>query len=137
MTAQAGDTLIFEGESYTIASEPLYDYLEQKGIEFISMSTACWRGYLATWEIKKDKLFLTELEAYVGNYSKVELSYLFPGKKEVFAEWFSGEIIVQHGKMLQYFHAGYESIYEKEMYLIFENGVLSDRREAYNSEELL
>jgi len=137
MTAQAGDTLIFEGESYTIASEPLYEHLEQKGIEFTSMSTACWRGYIATWEIKKEKLFLAELEAYVGHYSEVDLDYLFPGKKEVFAEWFTGDIIVPHGKMLQYFHAGYESIYEKEMYLTFKNGVLIERREVNKSEELL
>ena len=133
MTAQAGDILKFEGKTYSIASEPLYDYLNQKGVEFISLNTACWRGYIATWKIKNDKLFLIELEAYSEDHNEVDLDFLFPGKNEVFAEWFTGEIRVPHGKLLQYFHIGYESIYEKETYLYFKKGVLYDRKDVENS----
>ena len=54
------------------------------------------------------------------------------GQKEIFAGWFSGRIIIPHGKLLKYVHMGYESIYEKELYTDFENGILIDTLTADN-----
>lgn len=58
--------------------------------------------------------------------------YLFPDQEKVFAEWFTGEIRIPYGEMLQYYHIGYASVYEKELYLEFENGYLIGKREKDN-----
>lgn len=125
MTAQAGDILLYKGKRVFMAAEPLDQYLQNRSdIKFVPPSTACWRGYYGKWEIKDDKLFLTELEAYIEGYRKVDLNYLFPQQNKVFANWFSGEIRVPQGKRLEYVHAGYASIYEKDLMLTFNEGML-------------
>ena len=93
MTTQTGDILTYNGEKTTIATEPLKPYLENRSdISFIFKSTALVRGYIGTWEIKNKKLFLVSLIGFIENNEKVGLNYLFPNKKEVFADWFSGQI---------------------------------------------
>ena len=135
MTAQIEDKLKFKGETYFLATEPLKGYLDREGIEFFSFSTACWRGYIATWQIKDDKLFLVDLEANTIDGEEVGLRYLFPKQYEVFAEWFSGELRVPYGELLEYIHAGYCSIYEKELHLYFKDGSLYRTQEQNNRDE--
>ncbi len=67
---------------------------------------------------------MIELNANVKGNIAIELSYLFPDENKVFANWFSGEIKVPQGEMLEYVHAGYGSIFEKDLILVVENGVL-------------
>ena len=138
MTAQHREKLRYNGEIYHLAVEPLYPYLEKKKIRFVPDSTACWRGYYGWWSIEDDKLYLTNLIAYVPRQTdeqtdprkalfskeKVGLEYLFPNEDKVFAKWFSGKLRIPHGKMLRYVHQGYASIYEKELFLKIEKGKL-------------
>ncbi len=133
MTAQAGEKLLYGGEEYWMAAGPLDRYLRNKEIEFACPSTACWRGYYGTWEIKNSMLFLVGLVAYVKGYKEVGIDFLFPGQKEVFASWFSGEIRIPTGKMLEYVHMDYCSRYEKDNFLTFENGILITKRVVYNT----
>lgn len=136
MTAQAHERLIFKGDEISMAAEPLNQYLQNRNdIKFTSPSTACWRGYYGQWEIKDNKLFLIELKAYVEEYREVGLNYLFPGQKEVFANWFNGEIRIPQGEMLEYVHMGYASMYESDLFLVFENGILVNQYEVDNEEE--
>lgn len=133
MTAQAYEKLYYKGQEFGMAAEPLNEYLikKRKG-SFISPSTACWRGYYGEWEIKENKLYLIGLEAYIKDYKKVGLDYLFPGKTEVLAQWFTGEIRVPVGEMLQYIHMGYASVFEKDLILQFKNGILISEKEIDN-----
>lgn len=138
MTAQHREKLRYNGNIYHLAVEPLYPYLEKKKIRFVPDSSACWRGYYGWWSIEDEKLYLTNLIAYVPrqtdeqtdarralfNSEKVGLDYLFPNQDKVFAEWFSGKLRIPHGKMLRYVHQGYASIYEKELFLKIEKGKL-------------
>ena len=57
-------------------------------------------------------------------YVKLELIIYFPGKHEIFADWFSGEIRIPTGKLLKYIHLGYQSIFEKDIFLNFKDGIL-------------
>lgn len=132
MTAQTGDQLHYNGETYTIASEPLNPYLNRKGKGFISPSTDCWRGYFATWEVKDHKLYLIDLTGYVKNYRPVGMTHIFPFRKRVFAHWFSGEIRVPRGEMLLYIHMGYESEFEEDLFLEFRKGRLVKSRVVDN-----
>ncbi len=128
MTAQAREILLYAGEEYGMATEPLNAYFGSlnKLPEFISPNTGCWRGYYGSWEIRDNKLILTSLRAYIKDYKMVGMDYLFPGQTEVFASWFSGIIKIPHGEMLEYVHSGYDSKFEKDRYLIFEEGILVD-----------
>ena len=45
------------------------------------------------------------------------LSEIFPGQKEVVAEWFSGHIIVPTGKRVKHVHTAYASEYKS--YLVY------------------
>lgn len=136
MTAQVGERLFYKGEETWMAAEPLNQWLQnRKDIKFISPSTACWRGYFGQWEIKDSKLHLIGLKAYIEGYKEVGLNYLFPGQKEVFANWFRGEIRIPQGEMLEYVHMGYASMYERDLFLVFENGILVNQYEVDNKAE--
>ncbi len=128
MTAQIRDILNYKSKKYLMASEPLHFHLVKlKSIEFYGYSTGCTRGYLAIWEIRDDKLFLINLHANIkknDKICKVGIDYLFPGKHEIFADWFSGEIRIPTGKLLKYIHLGYQSIFEKDIFLNFKDGIL-------------
>ena len=134
MTAQMHEIIFYEGEEYGMATEPLKPYLEKiiKKPLIWPTSSACWRGYIGTWEVRDKKLYLVDLFVSIGYEDDERMDYIFPGQQEVFAGWFSGRIRIPHGKLLKYVHMGYESIYEKELYLDFENGILVDTLTAEN-----
>ncbi len=136
MTAQARERLIFKGNEISMAAEPLSQYLQNiNDIKFVSPSTSCWRGYFGKWEIKDSKLYLIGLKAYIEGYREVGINYLFPEQKEVFANWFNGEIRIPQGEMLEYVHMGYASMYESDLFLIFEKGILVNQYEVDNVAE--
>ncbi len=137
MTAQVRERLIYNNEEYSLATEPLSPYLAKHKIEFPSTTTACWRGYCGKWLIENNKLYLIDLKANSGNFlfdgRTVGIDYLFPGQNKVFADWYSGEIRIPYGKMMQYVHQGYASLYEKELFLTVESGVIVDESEIDNT----
>jgi hypothetical protein len=134
MTAQIREIIYYKGEKTVMATEPLSSYLQsRKDICFNARSSACWRGYLGIWKIKDKRLFLVKLKGYIDeDYKEVELEYIFPGKKEVFADWFSGKIRISQGELLQYVHMGYSSVFEKDLFLKFKDGVLIDEETIDN-----
>ncbi len=124
MTTQAGEILSYNGEKTTIATEPLKPYLETRSdINFIFKSTALVRGYIGTWKIKNKKLYLISLIGFIENNEKVDLNYLFPNKKEVFADWFSGQIRIPEGNLLKEINLGYASVFERDRALNFNKGI--------------
>ncbi|HBE41808.1 MAG TPA: hypothetical protein DDW27_11505 [Bacteroidales bacterium] len=120
MTAQIREILYYNGEKYFLSSEPLKPLLEIIGDnpfpKPIVCSTACWRGYVGTWEIFEDKFFLVGLKGCPEENKELSLDNLFPNQDKVFAEWFTGEIIIPQGKMLHYEHMGYMSIFERDLF---------------------
>ena len=62
----------------------------------------------------------------------IDLKFLFNTAEPVFAEWVSGTIRVPMGKMLIYVHMGYQSVYQKDMFLSFTNGILKETRVVRN-----
>jgi hypothetical protein len=125
MTAQIHESLKYNDNFYSMATEPLEPYLELINFKkFSAPHTGCWRGYYGAWEIKNNQLFLTELKGFFKNSIEVNLQHLFPDQTEVFAYWFSGLLNLPQGKLLKYIHVGYSSIYEKTQILEIENGNL-------------
>ncbi len=122
MTAQRSDIIIIEGQNHRMFCEPLEDYWNETNPKpnFIPVSTDCWRGYCAIWEILEKKLYFIDIKTENLN---LRMNKVFPDNNSaVFAEWFSGELRIPQGEMLEYVHKGYGSKYEKDLFLMIENG---------------
>jgi len=138
MTAQAAETLIYAGKEISMFSNPLNLYLQQMGIAFQSPNTACWRGYYGTWEIKgseetQERLYLVGLEAHESYEKILSLKDIFPDHPNgVFAHWYSGEVRLPQGSLLKYIHGGYASVYEYDLFIQFEKGVVVNKRAVHN-----
>ena len=50
------------------------------------------------------------------------VSFLFPRETTVFAEWFTGVLKINVGQVIEYKHRGYESIFERTIEVLIENG---------------
>ena len=130
MTAQATDILYYNDEEYMLYSEPLEGYFEKNPPrpDIEATCTACWRGYIATWRIKRDKLYLEGLKSFDGDDLALKQK-LFPDEDMVFASWFTGPLVCPHGEELEYVHMGYGTIYENYLILEFEHGNLISKKD--------
>lgn len=124
MTAQVHERLILDGKKISMVFCPPLpendsrittlndDEIDNGDIIF---SSACWREYIGTWEIKNQKFYLVNLE---GRYKLSE-------NNPIFADWFTGTLRIPQGKMLHYVHMGYGSVFERELYTKIENGIVT------------
>ena len=64
-TAQYPDKIIFNGKEYSLHSNPLETYFEKnpdKRPKGGVISTALWRGYVATFEVRGSQLFVKDIQ---------------------------------------------------------------------------
>lgn len=101
--------------------------IEEKQLPRYILSTACWRRYIGTWEVKDGKLYLNEV---VGRYKKLK-------PEPLFAKWFSGVLRIPKGERLLAINMGFASVYEKELHIKVEKGVVVKEREIDNSSKEL
>lgn len=130
MTAQIAEEINIDGERFAMCTEPLADYFELSGkrFNFATNCTALWRGYVGCWEVQKNRLYLVGMSGTLEDGSDVTLAAVFPGFPDrVFAHWFSGTVRLPQGKLLKYRHMGYGSIYESDIFITFDHGVLTQR----------
>jgi len=127
MTAQFVEALYFRDECLPMSTLPLEHYfLFYQDRPDLHGNTALERGYVGTWAIEDNRLRLLVLQGeYRSDRQKqLCLSDIFPGQERVFAFWYSGVLRCPRGKRLQYIHMGFQSVYEQDLYLIIEKGVL-------------
>jgi len=143
MTAQIRDKILYKNIRYCLSSEPLSAYLCKNKINmFKELNTACWRGYVADWKIEDNKLYLVNIklpsfprrkEANKIKEPFTSMEKLFPGQTKVHANWVTSTLLIKTGELIEYIHMGYESIYEIDIYLKFENGELIEERIVNNT----
>jgi hypothetical protein len=133
MAAQQPDKISLNGEQLDLYSNPLEQFwINTKKVRprFIS-SSECIRGYVAGWEIRDNKLLLTDIDgSYERNFiffrkpAQYSLRKLFPRSKNkpVRANWFSGKLRVPIGSMTMYEDSGYDSRFEKEYIVTIHEG---------------
>lgn len=127
MTAQIPEQLIYQGERMSMFTTPLSDYLSVTGRDpgFSAPMTALWRGYVGVWEILDDRLYLVQLKGTLESGAKASMKTVFPECTDrVFADWYSGTIRVPRGEMIEYVHAGFGSVYERDLLLDVEHGIV-------------
>lgn len=118
-----------------MCGEPLSFWLCTAGkhIDLKISSTACWRGYVGSWKVIDERLYLTKVSGCSADGSRLNIQNLFPGfSKRVFAHWFTGEVRCPYGKILHYIHMGYASTYEQDLFLTFSKGILISKRIVSN-----
>jgi len=130
MTAQVHERLILDGEETSMAFcpplpdghpciyEPEPDEALSDEAKFILSNTACWRGYMGTWEIKDGRFYLRDLR---GRFQMRDGG-------PILADWFSGVLRVPKGKRLSYVHMGFGSVYEEEIHIKVKSGLIVARR---------
>ena len=136
MAAQLPDRILNDGEWMNLYSNPLEQYwlVAKKNRPVFHPHFNCKRGYVASWEIKDNHLFLTDI---VGNFERkiffffkkniaCSLKWLFPRlthkHKRVQATWFTGKLRIPMGKMTLYNQNGYDSRFEKEQIITVNRG---------------
>jgi hypothetical protein len=140
MTAQFTEILHLRGEELSLCSQPLDGYLDSAAnpIKFKATSTALWRGYVGSWTIENDRLYLTKLSGNTQTdegLKKVVLTDMFPGYPDgVFAHWYTGEMRCPQGELLKYVHGGYASSYEKDLFIDVRQGVVVGERVVENGQ---
>ena len=143
MTAQVSEELILEAKKTSMAFCPTIpddpDIItkippeewscntnESEEFPDIFNSSACWRGYIGTWEIKDGKFFLNKL---VGHIKLAK-------NEPIHATWFTGVLKVPQGKLVHYVHMGFGSLYEKELHIKIEAGMVTEQRVIDNAEKI-
>lgn len=137
MTAQIPEVLRFDGREHPMCTEPLEDWFELSGRKspFHGYCSANWRGYIGTWEVRDQRLYLLGLEGKDDDGADLSLGSLFPDyPARVYAHWYSGTVRLPEGRLLQYEHGGYSSTYERDRLLRFEKGVLVETHVTRNGE---
>ncbi len=129
MTAQIHEELILNGEKTSMAfCPPLPD--EHPRIVKVSLdeamqdsdsilfSTACWRAYQGSWEIRDGRFYLVGLRG----------TFRLLGEDPIVADWFSGVLRIPKGKVIRYIHMGFGSVFEQEVHVKVEKGVATSSR---------
>ena len=135
MTAQFSELLMLEGQQHSLCSYPLASYFALGGesVAFRASSTALSRGYIGTWEILDQRLYLIGLQGWLEDESPVSLETVFSGYPErVFAHWFSGTLRLPQGQLLHYVHGGFGSCYEQDLLIDVSRGVVTAKRVRVN-----
>ena len=122
-----------------MCTNPLNEYFALSGtyFDFKSPNTALWRGYVGTWELLYERLYLLGINGTLQDGRKVTLDLIFPGFTDrVFAHWYSGTLRIPRGDLINYKHSGYSSTYERDLLVKVERGVIKRRwiRENQKSE---
>lgn len=136
-TPQVGDLLIYNNDTISIYPFILDQYIENSPnkeaiyseIKKVSISsTACWRGYIAVFEIKNDSLFLQK--AY--GKKDIDLRLIFGKSNNIFLNWYSGTM-TSPKDLIIYEHDGWGGFYEYETDFSFENGILKKTEKHHNT----
>lgn len=98
----------FPEDDPRISAVDLYQKLSDGRLAFgLFNSSACWREYQGVWEIRDGFFYLNSI---TGRWKVTD-------EKPLLASWFSGVLKVPSGKLVDYVHMGFDSIYEQELHI--------------------
>lgn len=92
-----------------------------------------FRGYVATWRISDNKLYLEQIEADAVKADFREILRDFRDESgRVYATWYSGTLICGTGPLLWKGGVGWDDLNETEIALTIESGIVVSSREYTN-----
>ena len=137
MTAQIYEQIVYQGEQTSMAFCPplpvghprLFEIDREEAMRdpdnFAVFSTACWREYVGTWEVRDGRFYLAAVRG----------KYRLDGKDPILADWFSGVLRIPRGERLLYVHMGFGSVYEQQVHVKVENGIVTGSRVVDNRDK--
>lgn len=137
-TAQIPDKLIFENQEYLLHTNPMEGYIKkypEKKPKNLVINTALYRGYVATFEIINNELFVKDIQIIeneknpdgtppIGKWKSI-IKEVFSTEESKKVDWFSGILVAPYGKIKKYVHTRYDSTYSKYLLFSAENGVIT------------
>ena len=153
MTAQFNDIFLYEENEYNISAIEFpgrFFSIKRLGITPMSPHSACWRGYVATFSVYKDKLVLKALDTNNSNgkAQPVAINGVMPEviqkktSNKDFGEWrdwyyrdvnriirYTGRVAITDGFIHErYIHMRFQSplSYRKVLELTFDKGRLTE-----------
>ncbi len=138
-TRQVRDTLIMGNFRYAINQPPLgqldslhYCSLRDK-VGFNEFFSWNFRGYVATWRVDGNKLYLDTLKTGSDKADfRDALKDFKDSRGNIFASWFSGTVICGTGPLLCASGIGWDDLNETEVELIIKSGVVTASRHYQN-----
>ena len=140
-TRQVRDTLIMGNVKYAINTAPLgqldslhyFSLKEQVGFDLVFSWN--FRGYVATWRVNGNKLYLETLKTGSDKADFRDVLKDFKDSRgNVFASWFSGTVICGTGSLLCASGNGWDDLNETEVELIIKSGVVTASRKYRNKQ---
>lgn len=149
-TKQQNDLIIYKGNEcqlyldwfFPSPFQCYYNQNENLKYPFSIISTANYRGHIATWEIENDVLYLTKI---TRNNKEIKLKKFFKDKiikSKVKAEWFTGYLQILSDPFKEWYDSGYSDDkyyvinYKKYVIVKIENGKIIDEKE-YSTEQYM
>lgn len=146
MTAQCSEKLSYLGFDLPMATCPLSVYFQllraPVDSEFARDNTSLHRGYIGHWKIIDHRLYLSSLHGELNSGEALRLEMIFPGFPDlVFAHWYTGTLRIPRGRMLEYKHSGFGSLYEYDLMILIDEGrvkrlcVINNETQEVSSDE--
>lgn len=145
-TAQVPDYLIIGKDTLAIQSNPLEEYFKTHPIPenlITTISSANWRGYIAYFKFIDEKLVVENIykEDYKENSNGKTDFHLISIYKDIFGmktnfncDFYSGLLVCASGKIIEYVHMGYSSLYENYNLIEIKDGINS-KSKKFTAEE--
>jgi hypothetical protein len=102
-TEQIPDKIIINGEKQNLKYRYLLEKFFEKNYEKKPRpkSTALWRGYIGTFEVIENQLYVIDVEIRESSFKlKSIMNEIFPNQQKVKVDWFSGLLLVTYGGLI-------------------------------------
>ena len=133
MCVQIKDSITVKGRQYSLYTTPLdscWTRRNPKPETRLTRST-CWRGYVASWEISDNSLYLIDI-LYHTPFGDRGLEYIFPkNDKKIKADWFIGELRIPIGNDLHTVFM-WDTVYDYDWFLNIKKGNLINQYHKAN-----
>lgn len=142
MTSQISDTFLYKRKEFDLIGHEGGELFSPKeiGMEPEMITTACWRGYFATYAIIRSKLVLQELTIHERNGNYPPIGGVQPEKDEYEAIYrslnlsvtFTGKLRLARNFIEEfYIHMGFQkpSAYKTVLDFAIENGKVVDMKD--------
>lgn len=132
MCIQIKDIIFVKGIKYDLYTRPLDSYWNGRHPKppIRVTNSTCWRGYVASWEISDNSLYLIDI-IFHSPEGDVGLEYLFtfnPGK--IKADWLTDELQIPIGNELHR-EVMEDTVYDSDWFIKVKKGkVISQRYKA-------
>lgn len=144
-TGQSAERIFIDGEEWELLGCPieLDSLLSEKVQEHVPkdiiFSTGCYRGYIGTWELKDNRLYLRSLSFDVFDganpLDNAILESIFEPyctDEGILASWVTATLRVGRGECITHIDEGFYRNYEQESLLTIHTGTLANKKEYRN-----